>query len=182
MDTQKISRWIKVIAAWSLFSALVSAAFYVLSYFKVIEDQLTASDHIDYLIGTIGGLIIFVGLWKQTAWGWKFTIISTFLYWVYSTFDFFVEYERFVGLIMAPFIVIDAFIIRYLLRVDVRSTFNITSHFLIRFNWMPISLFLMAGFFSVKDLFNDFVAIVTVIALFSGLRLARKYKNEKARP
>ena len=179
MDTQKIRRWIRIIAAWSLLLTLAGAAFYILSYFEVIDDQPKTRDLIDFMIGTIGGLIIFVGLWKQTSWGWKFTIALTFLYWIYSIFDFFIEYERFTGLIMAPFIVIDALIIRYLFRIDVRNTFNITSHFLIRFNWIPTSLFLLAGFLLVKDLFNDFVAIFTISAIFLGLRLSRKYRNGK---
>lgn len=181
MDTQKIKRWIRVIAAWSLFSAIVSAVFYTLARFNFIEDEVTTSDHFDFIIGTFGGLLLFVGLWRQAAWGWKITITLTFLYWIYSIFDLFIEYQRFLGLIVAPFIVIDALIIRYLLRDDVRSTFNITSHFLTRLNWLPTVLFLMAGFFAVKDLFNDFVAIVTVIALFSGLSLSRKYKNQVTR-
>mgnify|MGYP001587085901 CR=1 FL=1 len=111
MNPEKIKKWIRIIAGWSLFLAICGAFLYGLSYFKVVEEQLKTIDHFDFIVGTIAGFIIFIGLWKLTSWGWKFTIISTALFWIYNIFNISIEYERFTGIATALFLIIDALIL-----------------------------------------------------------------------
>lgn len=178
MKPEKIKKWIRIIAGWSLFLAICSAILYGLSYFKVIEDQLKTSDHIDYILGTITGFIIFIGLWKITSWGWKFTIISTALFWIYNIFNLSIEYERYTGIATALFLIIDALILRFLFKTDVQHFFNITSTFFIRLNWIPTALFLLAAFLVTTDLFDSVVGIVTVIGIYLGIRISKKAKKD----
>lgn len=177
MDSEKIKRWIRIIAGWSLFLTICGAILYGLSHFKVIEEQLKTSDHIDYIVGTFAGFIIFIGLWKLTSWGWKFTIISTTLFWIYFISKLFIEYERFTGIVSAPFIIIDALILRFLFKTDVQHFFNITSTFFIRLNWIPTALFLLAAFLVTTDFFDGIVGIVAVIGILLGLRISKKVKK-----
>ena len=79
MNPEKIKKWIRIIAGWSLFLAIASAALYLLIYFKIIDDELKLRDHIDFIAGTIAGFIIFIGLWKLTSWGEGFGVKSLFL-------------------------------------------------------------------------------------------------------
>lgn len=178
MESERIKKWIRIIAGWSLFLAIDSAALYLLIYFKIVDDAFKLHDHIDFIVGTVAGLIIFIGLWKVTSWGWKFTIIVTSLSWIYSTFDIFIESERFIGVVAAPFIIIDALILRFLFKTDVRLFFNITSSFFIRLNWIPTALFLLAAFLVTTDFFDDVVGIVTVIGIYLGLRISKKSKKD----
>jgi uncharacterized membrane protein (DUF2068 family) len=178
MESDRIRKWIRRIACWSLFLAIASAALYLLIYFKIIDDELKLRDHIDFIVGTIAGFIIFIGLWKLTSWGWKFTIISTALFWIYSIFNLFIEYERFTGIASALFIIIDALILRFLFKKDVQHFFNITSQFFIRLNWIPTALFLLAAVLVATDFFDGIVGIVTVIGIFLGLRISKKVKKD----
>lgn len=178
MASKQIKKWIRIIAAYSLLSTVTGVVFYALVQFRLIEEQLTTRDHIDFFIDTIAGLTIFVGLWKLTTWGWKFTIIFTLISWIYFMSDLFFDYERFMGIFLAPFIIIEALILRYLLSSDVRSFFNISSQFFNRLYWTPAALFLLAVFLIVKDIFDGIVGLVTVIGLYLGLRVSRKYKKK----
>ena len=81
------------------------------------------------------------------------------------------------GIVAAPFIIIDALILRFLFAPDVRHAFNITSQFFIRLNWIPTALFLLAAFLVITDFFDGIVGMVTVIGIYMGLRISKKAKK-----
>ena len=178
MNSKNIKKWIRIIALWTFIMTIVGAAFYILIQLKVIDEQLSLREHVELIIYTIVGLVIFVGLWRLSPWGCKFAIIFTLVSWPYALVDLFIDYERFTGLFMSPFIIIEALILRYLLTDDVQNFFNITSRYFKRLLWTPAALLLLALFFVVLDFFDGLVALVTVVAILLGLTVSRRFKRD----
>ena len=82
------------------------------------------------------------------------------------------------GIAVAPFIVLEAVILRYLLTADVQKFFNISSKYFNRLLWTPTAYFLLALFFVVMDFFDGLIALVTVITILLGHSMSRKYKKK----
>ena len=90
-----------------------------------------------------------------------------------------IDYYKGLGIVSAPFIIIDALILRYLFKNVVLEFFHITSKFFLKLKLSANGLFLMALFLVVNDIFGDIVGIIIVIAIFIGLQTARKIKVQR---
>jgi hypothetical protein len=123
------------------------------------------------------GLIIFIGLWSFEPWGWKLAIILIPLSWAVYSMTLFVDYERGLGLITAPFLVVDALILNYLFKSQVSQLFNIISTSLFRMQWLVKALLLLALFLSLKDIFGGLVGLITIIVIL--IRPWSSKKNDK---
>ena len=177
MEHVKIRKWIRIIALWLLVSSLGGICFYVLVQVSVIDESFTNLETFDFYVSTLMGLTIFVGLWRCESWGWKAAIILIPLSWVLGIYELFVKYERGIGIVTAPFIIIDALILNYLFRPSVRSFLSITSNFLLRFQWVAKVFLFVALFLVVNDIFGEIVGVITVMAVVFGIGTAKKYKE-----
>jgi hypothetical protein len=168
-----------VVAVWSLLLALCGIALYFLAGLHVLAVSLTERDHIVFLIRTTAGLLTGIGLWKLLSWGWAFAVLFTFLSWLATLFDLLSAHAGILDLAIAPFILIDAFITRYLYRPEVRQVFKITSPILMRLDWIPTSLFLFAVWLIARNLITDVIALATILVFFLGLRTLRWHRKRR---
>ena len=179
MESIKIDKWLKIIALWSLFTALLSTCFYILTQVGIIDEKITRLDLVEFLFNTIAGFAVFVGIWCLKSWGWKAAILLIPVSWILSAYSMAIDYYRLLGIFSSPFIIIDGFIMRYLFKDDVIELFQIKSSFLLKLKWCANGLFLMALFLIVIDIFGDIVAIVTILAIFMGAQVSRKIKTKQ---
>jgi hypothetical protein len=178
MDRIKANKWIKIIAVFILVGTLLALIYHVLVLTGTIDDEFSLVDNITFVIDTVAGIIIFIGLWKQTSWGWKFTIFYMLISWIYFSYDLLADYERFVSIVMTPLSLIEAAILRFLLSSDVREYFKVGSSPFHHFNWTPTAIALFAVFLLVNDFFDGYIAFFTIIALLLGFRASKKYKKK----
>ncbi|MHC4216156.1 MAG: hypothetical protein ACYSWP_22610 [Planctomycetota bacterium] len=178
MEKDRIKKWIRIIAAFNLLITLVGIGFYILTVNGVIDETFTEFEVFDFYVSTLMGLVIFLGLWRLESWGWKSAIILIPLSWVFCLFELFVDYDEYIGLFIAPFLVIDALILRYLFKPHVCQFFNIISSPLLRFQWLVNALLLLALFLAVKDIFSGLVGLITVIAVILSLGTAKKHMEK----
>lgn len=176
----KNKRWVKIIALYALLWIIINTGFYI--YFlnpqSVIEEQLTLADHIDYFINTSAYIIIFIGLWIVASWGWKVSVIFIPLSFVYGIIHLYVDYEWGLGLFLAAFIMIDAFILRFLFTPDIKRLFQLPIEAWKKLEWTVSMAFILAAFVFAYDLVNQMVAITLTLSLFFGFRIAKKYKKK----
>lgn len=178
MDQIKARKWIKIIAVFILVGALLALIYHVLVLVGTIDDEFSSVDNITFVIDTFAGIIIFIGLWKQISWGWKFTVLYMLISWIYYTYDLFVDYERFMSIVMTPIMLIEAAILRFLLSSDVREYIKVGSSPFRHFNWTPTAIALFAVFLLVNDFFDGYIAFFTIVALLLGFRTSKKYKKK----
>ena len=178
MDTRKIKQWIKAIALWQLICAVINAAILIFPQLLTIQVKLTLHDCIEASVNTIGGLVIFLGLWRFAPWGWKIAVLFIPLSWAYVTYDLFIDHQHGVGLLISPFILIDCLILRFLFKGQVTEIFKISSTNWIRLSWLGGPLFILAVFLLIHDLLNDIIAIVLAVAILMGFHTASKYRRK----
>jgi len=178
VDTRKIKKWIKTIALWQLICAVINVVILILPQLSTIQAKLTLHDGIEASVNTIGGLAIFLGLWRFTHWGWKIAVLFIPLSWAYVTYDLFIDYQNGVGLLISPFMLIDCLILRFLFKRKVTEIFKISSTNLIKLSWLVGPLFVLAVFLLIHDLVNDIIAIVLAVATLMGFHTANKYRRK----
>ena len=178
VDTKKIKKWIKIIALWQLICAVINVVIFILPHLSTIQAKLALHDCIEALVNTIGGLAIFLGLWRFTPWGWKFAVLFVPISWGYVSYELFIDYQHGVGLLLSPFILIDCLILRFLFKEHVREIFKISSPNWIKLSWLVAPLLIFAVFLLINDLLNDIIAIVLALAIFMVFHTANKYRRK----
>ena len=178
MDTKKIKKWIKTIALWQLICAVINLVLLILPQLSTIQVRLTLHDCIEASVNSIGGLAIFLGLWRFTRWGWKIAVLFIPLSWAYVTYDLFIYYQDGVGLLISPFILIDCLIFRFLFKGQVTELFKISSTNWTKLSWLGGPLFILAVFLLIHDLLNDIIAMVLAVAILMGFHTAKKYRRK----
>ena len=178
MDTRKIKKWIRTIALWQFICAVINVVLLIIPQLSTIQVKITLHDCIEASVNIIGGLIIFLGLWRFTPWGWKIAVLFIPLSWAYVTYDLFIDYQRGVGLLLSPFMLIDCLILRFLFKRKVTEIFKISSTNLIKLSWLVGPLFILAVLLLLHDLVNDIVAIVLAVAALMGFYAANKYRRK----
>jgi hypothetical protein len=177
VDTKKIKKWIKTIALWHLICAAINLVLLILPYLSIIQERLAIHDYVEASVNAIGGLAIFLGLWRVAPWGWKIAVLFIPISWGYVSYDLFIDYQDGVGLLLSPFIFIDCLILRFLFKEHVREIFKISSPNWIKLSWLVGPLLIFAFFLLIHDLVNDIVAIFLALAISMGFHTANKYRR-----
>jgi hypothetical protein len=178
VDTRKIKKWVKTIALWQLICAVINAALFIHPQLLTIKVKIALNDCIEASVNIIGGLTIFLGLWRFSPWGWKIAVLFIPLSWAYVTYDLFIDYQHGVGLLISPFMLIDCLILRFLFKRKVTEIFKISSTNLLKLSWLVGPLFILAAFLLVHDLVNDIIAIVLAVGTLIGFHTANKYRRK----
>jgi len=178
VDTKKINKWIKTVALWQLICAGINVFLLILPQLPTIQVKFTLPDCIEASFNAIGGLAIFLGLWRLAPWGWKVTVLFIPLSWAYVTYDLFIYYHHGVSLIISPFILIDWLILRFLFKKEVTEIFKISSTSWIKLSWFVSPLFVLAVFLPIHDLLNDIIAIILAVTILTGFYTVNKYRRK----
>jgi len=178
VDTKKIKKWIKTVASWQLICAAINLFLVILSQLSIIQLKFALPDYIEASFNVLGGLVIFLGLWRLAPWGWKVAVLFIPLSWACVACDLFIDYHRGVGLIIFPFILIDLLILRFLFKKEVTEIFKISSTDWIKLSWLVGPLFLLAVFLLIHDLLNDIVAVILALVILTGCYTANKYRRK----
>ncbi len=153
---------------------LAGIVFYILTVNGIVDEKFSELEVYDLYLSTPIGLAIFIGLWRLKPWGWKLAVIFIPLSWSIGLIELYSDYYRGLGLITAPFIIVDALILNYLFKPKVHQFLKISSSPLLRLQWLVKVLFLLALFVAVKDIFGGLVGLITVTVVLLGVGTARK--------
>ena len=178
VDTNKIKKWIKTIALWQLICAAINVLLFILPRLSTFQAEPTLHNCIEASVNIIGGLTIFIGLWWFTPWGWKVAVLFIPLSWASVIYDLFIHYQRGIGLMISPFILIDCLILRYLFKKQVMEIFKISSTNWIKLSWLVGPLFVLAIFILIHGLLNDIIAIVLALAILLVFHTANKHRRK----
>ncbi|UCG38694.1 MAG: hypothetical protein JSV00_00185 [bacterium] len=109
-----------IISAWFLLQVLlnVAAALYLAVYPP--PEPATLFDRMDLTVNTGVNAALAVGFWKVRPWAWSTALVLIPLYWTIHLWHMLVPIE---GLMLWPFLMVDAAVVAYLLGPAGRAVF-----------------------------------------------------------
>lgn len=169
-------RWIRLIALWSLVTAVLNLLFYTLVQFAWIRGALSLTDHIDVFLNSLLGFLTFIGLWRQAPWGWKIAVIAIPLSWVYGIYNLSLNYRTGMGVIVSTFLWIDFAIFIFLFQPPVVKRFQIAS-FWLTLEWIKYPLLVTAVFLMSLDLAGNRGAVAIAFLVFVVMMIWKRSRT-----
>jgi hypothetical protein len=169
-------KWIKIIALWTLITAVLNLLFYGLVQSSLVKGTFTLLDHLDVLINSVLGLLTFWGLWRHAAWGWKIAVIAIPFSWVYGVYSISLNYQPGMGAVTSTFLFIDAAIFIFLFTPTVRNFFHIIS-FWPSLEWVKYPLLVTAVFLMALDFVGNLGGVIAAFSAFVPMMLWNRYRH-----
>ena len=169
-------KWIKIIALWTLINAALNLLFYGLVQFSLVKGTFTLLDHVDVFANSILGLLIFWGLWRHAAWGWKIAVIAIPFSWIYGVYSISLHYQPGMGVVTSTFLFIDAAIFIFLFHPKVLNLCHIQS-FWPSSEWMKYPLLVTALFLLSLDFLGNLGGVMAAFSLFVAMMVWNRYRQ-----
>jgi hypothetical protein len=177
MRVASTKRWVRVIALWSLLCSLTGIGFLWLSWVNVPKVFLKPLDVINLFFIFLSGLVIFGGLWRCRPWGWKTSVLLIPLSWLPGVVGMLMTHNKGQGILSAPFVLIDAICLHYLLRAEIRQLCGISYALWAPLRWGVgglISLTLFLGVYDAVGTFDAVIAFFVFLFVTAGATWVRK--------
>jgi len=178
MEERRIKKWLRVIAFVKLISSMIGLYFHFLIQ-PGIEESLNWFDLFYFYFNSLAELIIFAGLWRFKPWGWKAAVLLIPISYLFVVYDYITDYVAWVGILLAPFILLDVFILRYLFKRQVMIFCKVSSIVLSHLRYSPEVLLNLAMYFVVSEFGSELVGIGVVLAILMGFGVAKRYRKKK---
>jgi hypothetical protein len=169
-------KWIKIIALWSLITAVLNLLFYGLVQSSLVKGSFSLLDHFDLFANSTFGLLTFWGLWRQASWGWKIAVIAIPCSWLYGVYGISLNYQPGMGVVTSTFLFIDAAIFIFLFTPAVLKLFHITS-FWPSLAWIKYPLLVTAVFLLALDFLGNLGGVIVAFVAFVALMLWDRYQQ-----
>jgi hypothetical protein len=171
-----INKWIRIIALWSLITAVLNLLFYGLVQLSLVKGSFSLLDHADVFANSILGLLTFWGLWRQASWGWKIAVLAIPFSWLYGVFSIAQNYQPGMGVVTSAFLFIDAAIFIFLFTPVVLDLFHIKS-FWPSLEWVKYPLLVTAVFLLTLDFLGNLGGVIAAFSFFLALMLWNRYRQ-----
>jgi hypothetical protein len=169
--------WVRVIALWSLLCSLTGIGLLCLSWGGVLKVSLKPIDVFNLFCISISGLTVFAGLWRGQPWGWKTSVLLIPLSWLPGVVGMLMTYKKGQGILSAPFVLIDAICLHYLLRAEIRQLCSISPTLWTHLGWgvwALLSLTLFLGVYDAVGTFDAVLAFFVFLSVTAGATWVRK--------
>jgi len=177
MSVASTKAWLRLIALWSLLCSLAGTGFLALSWVGVLKVSLKPIDVFNLFCISFSGLAVFAGLWRCQPWGWKTSVLLIPLSWLPGVVGMLMTYNKGQGLLSAPFVLIDAICLHYLIRAEARRLCSISFTLWSPLTWGVWGLLSLALFLGVYDAVGTFDAAIAALAFLfvtTGAKWAKK--------
>lgn len=158
-------KWIRIIAFWTLITALLNLFFYGLVQFSVIKGSFSLLDHLDVMTNSLIGLLTFWGLRRHAPWGWKLAVVAIPVSWLYGVYSISRNYQPGMGVVTSVFLFIDAAILIFLFTPAALKVFQITARW-ISLEWLKYPLLVTAVFLLSLDFLGNLGGVMSAFAFF----------------
>jgi len=106
------TRWLKVISLWFALQVVLNVVAAVYLTLHPPDEPVSFFERLDLTVNTGINAALAIGLWKRTTWVWSTAVWLIPLYWALHVWHMLVPAE---GLLLWPFLMVDAVIMGYLL-------------------------------------------------------------------
>jgi hypothetical protein len=153
---------VRLISLWFALQVLLNIA--ITLYLTMHPPDRTASrfENMDLIGNTAINAVLAVGVWQVRSWAWHTAMVLLPLYWTLHVQHMLVPEE---GLLLWPFLMVDALILDFLLSVMGRRVFNAPTDRWKRLSLLPVLMFALGLYAMSAPVLGMFVAIAGALAV-----------------
>lgn len=111
----------RLIATWFFIQVVLNVAASLYLFLHPLDEPVSWFDRIDLTINTGFNMALAVGFWRVKPWAWATAVVLVPLYWTLHLWHMVIPEE---GILLWPFLLIDAFILVWLLNPAGRRVFS----------------------------------------------------------
>jgi hypothetical protein len=152
----------RIISIWFFIQVVLNVAAAAYLTLNPPPEPATLFDKIDLTINTGVNLALGIGFWKLRPWAWPTAVMLVPLYWTLHLWHMVVPAE---GLLLWPFLLIDALILAWLLNPAGRRVFSAPEGRFRRFSYLPPVMGALALYASLAPVLGLFVALAMGVAV-----------------
>jgi energy-converting hydrogenase Eha subunit A len=172
----RITRLISIWFALQVLFNVIAAIFLAL---HPLDEPVSWFERLDLTVNTGINAALAVGLWRRTTWAWSTAVWLIPLYWALHAWHLFVPAE---GILLWPFLMVDAIIMGYLLGPKGRHALEAPTDRWQRLSLLPSPMFALGLYALLAPIIGMFIAIAGAVGVVVvGWRRAiqnSRFKNQ----
>ena len=156
------TRWLKVIAIWFALQVLFNVIAAIFLALHPLDEPVSWLKRLDLTVNTGINAALAIGLWRRTTWAWSTAVWLIPLYWALHAWHMLVPEE---GLMLWPFLLVDAVILGYLLGPKGRNTLDESPDRWRYLALLPAPMFALGLYALLAPVIGMFIAIAGAVAV-----------------
>jgi hypothetical protein len=156
------TRWLKVFSIWFALQVLLNVVAAVYLTLHPPNEPVSWFGRLDLTVNTGINAALAIGFWRRTTWVWSTAVWLIPLYWALHAWHMLVPAE---GLILWPFLMVDAVIMNYLLGPKGRHALEAPPDRWQRLSLLPAPMFAMGLYALMAPIIGLFIALAAAIAV-----------------
>jgi len=164
-QTSNIKRkylFIHLISLWFALQVLLNIAAAAYLTLHPPDEPVSWFERLDLTVNTGINAALAIGFWRRTAWAWSTAVWLVPLYWAFHAWHMLVPSE---GVLLWPFLMVDAVIMSYLLAPKGRQVLDVPPDRWQRLSILPAPMFALGLYALLAPLIGMFIAIAAAAAV-----------------
>jgi len=156
------TRWLKVVSIWFALQVLLNVVAALYLTLHPPDEPVSWFERLDLTVNTGINAALAIGLWRRTTWAWSTAVWLIPLYWALHAWHMVVPAE---GLLLWPFLMVDAVIMGYLLGPKGRHALEASPDRWQRFSMLPAPMFALGLYALLAPVIGMFIAMAGAAAV-----------------
>lgn len=156
------TRWLKVISIWFALQVLLNVVAAIYLTLHPLDEPVSWFERLDLTVNTGINAALAIGFWRRTRWAWPTAVWLIPLYWGLHAWHMLVPAQ---GLLLWPFLMVDAIIMSYLLGPKGRHALDASPDRWQRLSLIPAPMFALGLYALMAPTIGMFIAIAGAIAV-----------------
>ncbi|UCF88078.1 MAG: hypothetical protein JSV70_06545 [bacterium] len=152
----------RLIAIWFFLQVLLNIVIALYLTLYPPDEPVSWFERVDLTVNTGVNLALAVGFWRQTPWAWATAVWLVPLYWALHAWHMLVPAE---GVLLWPFLLVDAVILAWLLGSRGRETLGVPEDRWPRLALLPAPMFALGLYALLAPVIGMFIAIAAGLAV-----------------
>ena len=153
---------LRLIAIWFALQVIFNVIAAIYLALHPLDEPVSWFERLDLTVNTGINAALAIGLWRRTTWAWSTAVWLIPLYWALHTWHMLVPEE---GLMLWPFLMVDAVILGYLLGPKGRNTLDESPDRWRDLALLPAPMFALGLYALLAPVIGMFIAIAGAVAV-----------------
>ena len=156
------TRWLKVISIWFALQVVLNVTTALYLTLHPPDEPVSWFERLDLTVNTGINAALAIGFWRRTAWSWSTAVWLVPLYWAMHAWHMLVPAE---GVLLWPFLMVDAVIMGYLLGPKGRRALEAYLDRWQRLSLLPAPMFALGLYALLAPVIGMFITMAAAIAV-----------------
>ena len=152
----------RLISLWFSLQVFLNVTIAVYLTLHPPDEPVSWFERLDLMVNTGINAALAIGFWRRTTWVWSTAVILVPLYWALHAWHMLVPSE---GVLLWPFLMVDAVILGYLLDEKGRQVLDAPTDRWQRLSWLPPPMFALGLYALLAPIIGMFIAIAGAVAV-----------------